>query len=72
MTDEFRDHLRGVLGQIEAEGLTKRERLIEGAQGAHVTVGGRRMLNRCASAKLLPCGCGEMNTRPTPMASISW
>ena len=49
MTDKFADHLRGVLAGIEAEGLMKRERFIEGAQGAHVTVGGRRMLNLCAN-----------------------
>ena len=49
MADLFLDHLRGVLSGIEAEGLMKRERLIEGAQGAHVTVGGRRMLNLCAN-----------------------
>ncbi len=49
MTDEFHDHLRGILGGIEAEGLMKRERFIEGAQGAHVQVGGRGMLNLCAN-----------------------
>ncbi|MES2145220.1 MAG: glycine C-acetyltransferase [Pseudomonadota bacterium] len=46
---DFLSHLRGTLTGIEAEGLTKRERLIEGAQGAHVTIGGRRMLNLCAN-----------------------
>ena len=49
MTDGFLAHLTGVLSGIEAEGLTKRERQIEGAQGAHVTVGGRWMLNLCAN-----------------------
>ena len=49
MTDKFGDHLRGVLSGIEAEGLMKRERFIDGAQGAHVTVGGRAMLNLCAN-----------------------
>ena len=49
MTDMFLDHVRGVLAGIEAEGLMKRERFIEGAQGAHVTVGGRPMLNLCAN-----------------------
>ncbi len=48
MTD-FLDHLRETLSGIEAEGLMKRERLISGAQGAHVTVGGRAMLNLCAN-----------------------
>ncbi len=45
----FLDHLRETLAGIDAEGLTKRERLIDGAQGAHVTVGGRRMVNLCAN-----------------------
>ena len=49
MTEVFLDHLRDLLTGIEAEGLMKRERLIEGAQGAHVSVGGRSMLNLCAN-----------------------
>ena len=49
MTDMLLNHVRGVLAGIEAEGLMKRERFIEGAQGAHVTVGGRPMLNLCAN-----------------------
>ncbi len=47
--NDFLTHIRDTLTGIEAEGLTKRERLIEGAQGAHVTIGGRRMLNLCAN-----------------------
>src|SRR5690606_5158821 len=46
---EFLEHLTSVLVGIEAEGLLKRERLIEGPQGAWVTMGGRRMLNLCAN-----------------------
>ncbi|GAB1363183.1 glycine C-acetyltransferase [Rhodobacter sp.] len=46
---EFLDHLGGVLKGIEAEGLLKRERQIEGPQGAWVSMGGRRMLNLCAN-----------------------
>lgn len=49
MADGFLAHLTGVLAGIEAEGLMKRERLIEGAQGAHVLVAGRDMLNLCAN-----------------------
>lgn len=45
----FLTHLRDTLAGIEAEGLMKRERLIEGRQGAHVLIGGRRMLNLCAN-----------------------
>ena len=49
MADAFLDHLGQTLRGIEAEGLMKRERLITGAQGAHVRVGGRPMLNLCAN-----------------------
>jgi glycine C-acetyltransferase len=45
----FLDHITQTLAGIEAEGLMKRERLIIGAQGAHVTMAGRRMLNLCAN-----------------------
>jgi glycine C-acetyltransferase len=51
MTDRaaFLNHLGSVLAGIEAEGLSKRERLIHGAQGAHVQMQGRQMLNLCAN-----------------------
>ena len=51
MTDVagFLSHLGETLVGIEAEGLLKRERLIEGAQGARVQIGGRAMLNLCAN-----------------------
>lgn len=51
MTDKtaFLSHLGDVLRGIEDDGLMKRERLITSAQGAHVKVGGRDMLNLCAN-----------------------
>lgn len=50
MTDSrFLNHLTATLAQIETDGLMKRERLIEGPQGARVTIGGRKMLNLCAN-----------------------
>jgi len=51
MTDRlaFLDHVLATLSGIEADGLFKRERLITGAQGAHVAMAGRRMLNLCAN-----------------------
>ena len=78
MTDKFADHLRGVLAGIEAEGLMKRERFIEGAQGAHVTVGGRRMLNLCANnylglagdARLVAAAGAAMEGHGFGMASV--
>jgi glycine C-acetyltransferase len=45
----YLDHIRATLAGIEAEGLMKRERLITGAQGAHVAIAGRQMLNLCAN-----------------------
>ena len=45
----FIDHIAETLKGIEAEGLMKRERLITSAQGAHVRVAGRAMLNLCAN-----------------------
>ncbi|HSF65098.1 MAG TPA: glycine C-acetyltransferase [Paracoccaceae bacterium] len=45
----FLDDIRDTLAGIEAEGLTKRERVIEGAQGVRVRMDGRPMLNLCAN-----------------------
>jgi glycine C-acetyltransferase len=45
----FLDHLRATLSGIAADGLFKRERLITSAQGAHVAMGGRDMVNLCAN-----------------------
>ncbi|NBE08277.1 glycine C-acetyltransferase [Paragemmobacter ruber] len=46
---EFLEHLDGVLAGIERDGLFKRERLIASAQGTHVAMAGREMLNLCAN-----------------------
>ncbi|MGB3313005.1 MAG: glycine C-acetyltransferase [Albidovulum sp.] len=45
----FLKHLGETLTGIEADGLFKRERLITSAQGAHVKVAGRDVLNLCAN-----------------------
>ena len=51
MTDKagFLDHLTETLRGIDAEGLMKRERQIQSAQGVHIRVAGRDMLNLCAN-----------------------
>ncbi len=50
MYGRFREHLAGELAKIDKAGLTKRERLITGPQGAHIGVqGGREVLNLCAN-----------------------
>jgi glycine C-acetyltransferase len=46
---EFLNHIRAELARIDADGMTKRERLMSGPQGAHVMMGGQRMLNLCAN-----------------------
>ena len=40
MTDAFLDHTRATLDEIEAAGLTKRERLLTGPQGGRIRVAG--------------------------------
>lgn len=45
----FLKDIRATLGQIEAEGLMKRERAITSPQGAHIEAEGRQMLNLCAN-----------------------
>ncbi len=50
MTPAYLAHLEKTLSEIDAAGLTKRERLIATAQSAHVAVtGGREVLNFCAN-----------------------
>lgn len=74
----FLDHLTGVLGGIEADGLYKRERLISSAQGAHVKVAGRDMLNLCANnylglanhPKLIEAAKSAMDDHGYGMASV--
>jgi glycine C-acetyltransferase len=79
MTDSrFLSHLTQTLAGIEAEGLMKRERLIGGAQGAHVTIGGRRMLNLCANnylglaadPRLIAAAKAAMDSHGYGMASV--
>jgi glycine C-acetyltransferase len=70
--------MRETLAGIEAEGLMKRERLIEGAQGAHVSIGGRRMLNLCANnylglandPRLVAAAKAAMDSHGYGMASV--
>ncbi|MEZ5911292.1 MAG: glycine C-acetyltransferase [Paracoccaceae bacterium] len=45
----FLDQIGKTLKEIEADGLYKRERLITSAQGTHVKVAGRDVLNLCAN-----------------------
>ena len=75
---DFLDHIRAELAGIEAEGLMKRERLIEGAQGIRVRIGGRQMLNLCANnylgladdLRLVAAGKAAMDAHGFGMASV--
>ena len=49
MSTAFLDHITSTLADIDAEGLTKRERLITSPQGGEITVGERRVINLCAN-----------------------
>jgi glycine C-acetyltransferase len=49
MSQAFLTHLTQTLAQIDADGLMKHERQITSPQGAHMTVGGREMMNLCAN-----------------------
>ena len=54
MLDDFQQHLTEQLGEIEAAGLTKRERIITSAQDSHITVDtaaqdSAEVINLCAN-----------------------
>ena len=50
MNEQFLQHIDNELAAIDAEGLTKHERLISGAQAERVTLsGGQNVLNMCAN-----------------------
>jgi glycine C-acetyltransferase len=60
MQGEFTHHLRSQLAQLEAEGLTKRERVLTSPQGAWVEADGRRVVNLCANNYLGLSGRPEL------------
>ena len=49
MSQSFYARVADTLAEIEADGLYKTERLVEGPQGSVITVGGREVLNFCAN-----------------------
>ena len=49
MSRTLDSHLRGLLSQIERDGLRKHERVIHSTQSARIDVGGRQVLNFCAN-----------------------
>ncbi len=75
---DFLTHIRQTLDQIEGEGLMKQERPISSAQGAHIEVAGRSMLNLCANnylglanhPRLVAAAKGAMDEDGFGMASV--
>ncbi|MDO1558407.1 glycine C-acetyltransferase [Brevundimonas sp. 2R-24] len=49
MPDAFHARITAELADIDAQGLTKPERVIQSRQGPEIQVGGRRVLNFCAN-----------------------
>ena len=49
MLGSVREHLQTQLAETRAAGLYKEERAITSPQGAHIAVGGRKVLNLCAN-----------------------
>jgi len=60
MNARFDAHLAEQLGQLEAAGLRKRERIITTPQGAWVEADGRRVINLCANNYLGLAGRPEL------------
>ncbi len=49
MTTTFLNHMTKTLAQIDAEGMTKRERLISTPQAGKITANGKAVINLCAN-----------------------
>ena len=75
---DFFGQLRETLAEIDKDGLTKRERQITSAQGAHVDVAGRSLINLCANnylgladhPVLIAAATGAMHEQGYGMASV--
>ena len=71
MTDTFYARIRQELADIDAQGLTKPERMIASRQGPEIQVGGRGVLNFCANNYLGLAG-DERVARAAVAASERW
>ena len=78
MTNAYLAHVTDTLAQIEADGMTKRERMITSPQGGEVQVGGRTVINLCANnylgladhPDLIAAAQGAMEPKGFGMASV--
>ncbi|MEP5631241.1 MAG: glycine C-acetyltransferase [Tateyamaria sp.] len=78
MTTNFLSHIKDTLAQIDADGMTKRERMITSPQAGRIDVGGREVLNLCANnylgladhPDLIAAAKGAMDSHGFGMASV--
>ena len=78
MAQAFLSHIAATLTAIEAEGLMKHERALQGPQTARVTLGGRSMLNLCSNnylgladdPRLISAAKAAMDSHGYGMASV--
>ena len=78
MTTAFLNHMTKTLTQIDAEGMTKRERLISSPQAGKITANGKAVINLCANnylgladhPDLIDAAKGAMGTKGFGMASV--
>ncbi len=78
MQGAFTQHLRSQLAQLEAEGLSKRERILTSPQGAWVEADGRRVVNLCANnylglsgrPELVEAGCAALRRYGFGLSSV--
>jgi glycine C-acetyltransferase len=78
MQAAFTEHLRTQLAQLEAEGLTKRERILTSPQGARVLADGKRVVNLCANnylglsgrPELVEAGCAALRRYGFGLSSV--
>ena len=78
MSDKFLSQISETLTRIEADGLTKHERLITSPQGGEIMVGDRKVINLCANnylgladhPALIAAAKGAMDDHGFGMASV--
>jgi glycine C-acetyltransferase len=78
MTRAYLAHIAGILDQIDADGMMKRERAITSPQGGEISVGDRTVINLCANnylgladhPDLIAAACDAMEPRGFGMASV--
>ncbi len=78
MSQAFLTYVAAILKAIEAEGMMKHERSLEGPQGARAMVGGRPMLNLCSNnylgladdPRLITAAKSAMDSHGYGMASV--